>query len=122
MKRTGVPKHLADLIAAHGGKVARPNKFGSVRTGHYASKREAKYATELGMRKKAANGDVLDWIEQVPVRLSCGRYVVDFLVFMRDGSWSLVEVKGFETAAWKMKMRALAEERPELFKMLEVVR
>lgn len=97
-------------------------KYGAVRTGHYASKREADYAAELELRKRALNGDVLDWLEQVPIKLPGTKYVVDFLVFHRDGSVSLVEVKGVETPVWKAKMRALAELRPELFKRLVVVR
>jgi hypothetical protein len=98
------------------------NKFGAVRTNGYASKREAEYAADLGLRKAALNGDVLDWLEQVPIKLPGCKYVVDFLVLKRDGSTELVEVKGHETAAWKSKMRALAELRPELFKRLTVVR
>lgn len=98
------------------------NKFGAVRTNGYASKREAEYAAELALRKAATNGDVLDWLEQVPIALPGTKYVVDFLVLKRDGSVELVEVKGHETPAWKAKMRALAELRPELFKRLVVLR
>lgn len=98
------------------------NKYGAVRTNGYASKREAEYAAELGYRKAALNGDVLDWLEQVPVKLPGAKYVVDFMVLKRDGTVELVEVKGVETAAWRAKMRALAELRPELFKRLVVVK
>lgn len=99
------------------------NKFNAKRTGHYSSRREADYAHELGLRKAATNGDVLAWLEQVPIRLQGGvKYVVDFLVFKRDGSWSLVEIKGFETAQWRAKMRQLSEAHPELFARLEVLK
>lgn len=98
------------------------SKFGAVRTNGYASKREAEYAAQLGFRKAATNGDVADWLEQVPVKLAGGRYVVDFMVIYRSGKVEFVEVKGFETAAWKAKMRELAATRPEIFARLVVVK
>jgi hypothetical protein len=100
----------------------RISKFNAVRTNGYASKREAQYAAELEMRKRATNGDVLSWLEQVPIKLPGCKYVVDFLVFKRDGSWELVEVKGAETDTWRAKVRALQETRPELFAKLVIVR
>jgi hypothetical protein len=115
-----MPEHLAKAIEAAGGKVSRPNKFGAIKENGYDSKAEARYALELGIRKQAKNGDVLDWLEQVPIELSCGTYRCDFLVFFRDGTWKLVEIKGFETDSWKLKKRALEKERPELFARLEV--
>lgn len=99
------------------------NKYGAKRTSGYSSKREAQYAAELAVRKSAAGGDVLDWLEQVPIRLPGGViYRVDFMVFLRDGSWELVEVKGFETAEWRLKCRLLAEVRPHLWAKLKVVK
>jgi hypothetical protein len=99
------------------------NKFGAVRTNGYASKREAQYAADLTMRKAATNGDVLDWLEQVPIKLQGGvKYVVDFMIIKRDGTVRFVEVKGHETQAWRNKMRQLAESHPEIFARLEVVR
>ncbi len=99
------------------------HKFSAKRTVHYASKRVAEYANELALRKAAPGGDVLAWLEQVPIRLQGGvRYVCDFLVFMRDGSWKLVEIKGMQTPAWKAKMRQMAEAHPELFEHLEVLK
>jgi hypothetical protein len=98
------------------------NKFGAVRTNGYASKLEARYAADLAARKAAPDGDVLAWIEQTPIKLPGGtRYVVDFLVFKRDGSWEFVEVKGKSTDVWKMKMRLMAEAHPELYSRLTVV-
>ena len=97
------------------------NKYGAKRTGHYASKREATYAAELALLKQA--GQVAWWLEQVPVKLPGGiKYVADFLVCMADGRTRMVEVKGMQTAAWKLKLRLLEETRPELFAILEVVR
>lgn len=102
--------------------ITRENKYGAKPTNGYASKREAHYAHELGLRKLAINGDVADWLEQVPIKLQGGvKYIVDFMIIMRDGTVRFVEIKGFETATWKMKMKLLSESRPELFKRLEVI-
>lgn len=98
------------------------NKFGAVPTNGYSSRLESRYADELGLRKAALNGDVLDWIEQVPIKLPGGiKYVCDFLVFKRDGSWELVETKGKSTPVFKLKMRLLSEARPDLFAKLTVL-
>lgn len=97
-------------------------KYRSVRTNGFASKREAEYAAELAIRKSATNGDIADWLEQVPIRLPSGRYVVDFMVIYRSGKVEFVEVKGFETPQWKAKMRELAATRPEIFARLSIVR
>jgi hypothetical protein len=97
------------------------NKFGATRTNGYSSKREAAYAANLAEMK--ANGEVLDWLEQVPVRLpGSTRYVIDFEVFMADGSVKFVEVKGVQTESWRIKMRLLEEAKPWVFARLEVVK
>ncbi len=99
------------------------SKYAAVRTNGYASKREAEYAAQLELRKRATNGDVLDWLEQVPIKLQGGvRYVVDFMLLMRDGTVRFVEVKGMETPAWRAKMKQLQEAHPEIFARLEVVK
>jgi hypothetical protein len=97
------------------------HKYGAIRTNGYASKREAEYAESLRLRKLASNGDVLYWIEQVPVKLSIGRITIDFLVFTRDGGHEYVEVKGKETRDFKLRMLALQNEHPEVYSRLGVV-
>jgi hypothetical protein len=74
------------------------------------------------VRKETSNGDVADWLEQVPIKLSGSVYRVDFLVFLRSGEVQFVEVKGAETPMWKAKMRELAATRPQLFARLLVVK
>lgn len=102
-------------------KPFRKSKFNAKRTNGYASKREAEYAEVL--RRLKLEGEVLDWLEQVPVKLPGGiRYVCDFLVFWHDGKVTLVEIKGHETPEWKLKYRVLSEARPEIFKRLEVLK
>ncbi len=97
------------------------NKYGAKRTNGYASKREAEYAHDLENRKRAINGDVAYWLEQVPVRLSIGKLTIDFLVFLRDGTWRFVEVKGVATRDFKLRLLALQNEHPEIYDVLEIV-
>lgn len=100
----------------------KPHKFRAKPTGGYASKREAQYADLLRARKEA--GEIRDWMEQVPVRMSGKRlkYVIDFMVIENDWTVRFVEVKGVATEAWKIKMNVLAHECPSLYERLEVVR
>lgn len=86
------------------------NKYGAKSTIHngvqYHSKREAAYAAELDIRKKA--GDIASWERQIPIVLMVNgqkicRYYVDFLVEYDGGRKQLVEVKGFETEVWRLK-------------------
>lgn len=105
-------------------RVTRPrHKFNAKRTAvgerSYASKAEARYAQRLHTRKAA--GEVIGWLEQVPMHLPGGvRYVLDFLVFESDGTVRAVEVKGFETEAWKIKSKLAAAAYPWM--PVEVVR
>lgn len=69
-----------------------------------ASKKEARYAAQLEQRKKA--GEIVFWLEQVPVRLPGGtKLVVDFLEFHADGTCRFVDTKGVLTDAFKIKKR-----------------
>lgn len=99
------------------------HKFNAARTAvngrSYASKAEAKYAEKLAIRKAA--GEILGWLEQVPMHLPGGnKYVLDFLVFTADGEVIPVEVKGMETQAYKIKAKLVAEAYPWM--PVEVVR
>lgn len=85
----------------------------------YASKAEARYAATLHARKAA--GEVLGWLEQTPLHLPGGiKYVLDFLVFEADGTCRAIEVKGMETAAYKIKAKLVAEAYPWL--PVEIIR
>lgn len=99
------------------------HKFGAIRTTlgerTYASKAEARYAQQLHARKAA--GEILGWLEQVPMHLpGATKYVLDFLVFTTDGEVHAIEVKGHETPAYKIKSRLVAEAYPWM--PVEVVR
>jgi len=112
------------ISKAVGNPTSKPrSKYGAQKTAGYDSKREYAYACELLLRKTATNGDVLDWVEQVSIKLTAGiKYRCDFLVFKRDGTWELVEVKGFATKEWQMKLKLMKEHRPELYARLKVVK
>lgn len=74
----------------------------------YDSKLEAVYAQELDWRKKA--GEIKEIIPQFKIDLRAygihiANYFVDFKVVLSDGSVEYHEVKGFETAVWRMKWR-----------------
>lgn len=99
----------------------RMSKYNAKRTNGYASRRESAYADLLAMQKRT--GLVSHWLEQVPVKLPGGiRYVCDFLVFYTDGSFRYVEVKGMQTASWRLKLRLIEESQPEVFAKLEIVK
>jgi hypothetical protein len=103
------------------GKPAKPSKYKNKPTNGYASKAEAAYAQHLEFMKRA--GKVLDWLEQVPIKLPGKiRYVCDFLVFYADGTTRFVEIKGFEAPTWKLKRKLLQEARPEIYAKLDVIK
>ncbi len=69
----------------------------------FASKAEMAY---YGMLKLRLCGDVAYFLRQVPIHLPGNvRYVVDFVEFWKDGSVHYVDVKGVETAMFKLKRR-----------------
>lgn len=86
------------------------HKYGNTRVKRdgvtYASKAEARYADKL--RVLQAAGDVVMFLEQTPLRLPGGtKYVVDFVVFYRDGTVAWVDVKGHQTETFKVKKREI---------------
>lgn len=77
----------------------------------FDSKREARFYERLCLERKA--GQVLFFLRQVPVHLPGGtRLVLDFVVFMADGSTRFIDVKGRETAAFKIKRREIQHHYP----------
>lgn len=72
----------------------------------YASKREAEYAAELDLRKKA--GDIRDWWPQHSYDLTVNghhvcKYIADFVILHNDGTMEAIDVKGAKKgAAWQM--------------------
>lgn len=92
----------------------RANKFGAKKTEYkgvqYHSKLEAKYAQDFDLMLKA--GELLDVDRQFKVELRANgmlicNYYVDFRLHLKDGSFELVEIKGFETDIYRFKRRLL---------------
>jgi hypothetical protein len=74
----------------------------------YDSKKEAGYAAELDLRVMAH--DIKSWTRQIKIPLDVGKYhicnyYIDFVITHNDDSIEYVEVKGFETAVWKLKWK-----------------
>lgn len=77
----------------------------------FDSRKEAKYYQQLKLRLRA--GDVLFFLRQVPFHLPGGvRYVVDFAVFLTDGSVEFVDVKGAKTESYNAKKRMVEATYP----------
>lgn len=77
----------------------------------YHSKKEAGYAADLDILIRA--GEIKSWKRQVKLDLRLNgihitNYYMDFIITHNDGSEEMVEVKGFETEAWRIKWK-LAE-------------
>lgn len=86
-----------------------PNRF--------ASTKEHRYYRELLIRQRI--GEVKYFLRQVGIHLNCGsRYVVDFQVFLADGSVEYVDVKGMETQVFKLKKRMVESEYPIIIKVV----
>ena len=88
------------------------HKYNAVRTERHGikfdSKMEARYYDNLLLRKQA--GEVIAFLRQVPFHLPGNtRYVVDFQEFWSDGSVHFIDVKGMETAQFKMKKKQVEE-------------
>ena len=84
---------------------------------YYHSKKEAAYAQELDLLKKA--GEIKDWKPQHRVSLDVNgyhicNYIVDFLVTNKYGEEELHEVKGFETDLWRIKRKLLEAIYPDI--------
>ena len=77
----------------------------------FDSKKEAMYYSQLKLRVSA--GEVLMFLRQVPFHLPGGvRYVVDFQEFHADGLIHFVDVKGMQTADFKMKKKMVEDLYP----------
>ncbi len=96
------------------------NKYGATKQTYngysYDSKKEAAYAKELDWRKKA--GEITEVERQV--KISCDvngkhvcNYFMDFRITLPDGRKEFHEVKGFETAVWRLKWKLSQARYPD---------
>lgn len=87
---------------------AQPTEVDGIR---FDSKAEARYYQQL--KALVAAGEVAYFLRQVPLHLpGKTRYVVDFLEVWADGRIRFVDVKGIETAMFRMKKRQVEELYP----------
>ena len=74
----------------------------------FASKKEAAYYSDLRLRQAA--GLVYFFLRQVPFHLPGNiRYVVDFAEFLADGQVRFVDVKGYKTDMYKLKVKQVKD-------------
>ncbi len=111
----GAPAAAAAAKVVDAAAAPKRRKYGNVPTMadgiRFDSKREAAYYEQLKMRK--AGGEVHFWLRQVPIHLPGGtKYVIDFLVFLRDGTVDFVDVKGRETKEFRIKRREVEHHYP----------
>lgn len=67
----------------------------------FDSKKEMRFYLQLKQ-----DPDVLFFLRQVPFHLPAGvKYLADFLIFFKDGSYSVVDCKGMKTAMYKLKKK-----------------
>ena len=77
----------------------------------FPSKAEAKRYLEL--KKLTDLGDVVFFLRQVPFYLSGGvKYVCDFLVFWKDESITIEDVKGMKTPMYTAKKKMVEATYP----------
>lgn len=95
-------------------------KYGNVSStynGHtYHSMKEANYAAELDIRVKV--GELDHWERQVPIELRVNdqkicTYTIDFVEYDTRGNVMYTEIKGFETAEWRLKWKLFDAIHPE---------
>jgi hypothetical protein len=91
------------------------SKYGNKKVtihGHaFDSKKEANYYLQLLARQQA--DEVAMFLMQVPIALPGGiKYVIDFVVFLADGTVEWVDVKGMKTDVYRLKKRQVEELYP----------
>ncbi len=100
----------------------RGNKYGAksilYEGKQYHSKREAGYAAELDLLKKA--GEIKEWERQIKIPLGVNgchitNYFIDFKIEHMNGDIEFVEVKGFETDVWRLKWKLFEALAPIMF-------
>ena len=93
----------------------------------HPSQTEAAFCDHLYLERRAACGAVEDYCYR-PAKIDLGSGItwqLDFHVWMRTGEQYYVDVKGFETEAFKLKRRMYEEQRrvrPDDMKPLLIVK
>lgn len=116
----GSTDHIASLaMAAKRLPVRRRRgKYGAVKLDGYASRFEAMVAAQ----QRALLGDGETLVEQIPIKFACGaKYVCDFAVVKEGQIVRYIEAKGFPTPVWRLKLRLLKHEYPDIYSRLTIV-
>lgn len=88
------------------------SKYGAIKTkidGHvFDSKKEAEFYEELKLRLRA--GEIKGFCLQ-PIFILAPelKYKADFIVFNKDGSFEIIDVKGFKTKEYKVKKKVFED-------------
>lgn len=98
------------VITDHSNTPWKPrHKYNATRTESdgisFGSKAEAAYYGHL--KTEQASGRLIFFLRQTAIHLPGSRYVLDFLEFWANGDITWTDVKGFETASFKIKRRAV---------------
>lgn len=95
------------------GEMVDTAKYKNVKTGRYASKREATHAERLKLLERA--GEISDLEEQPKFLLIPAQpgmrptfYYADFSYVDRDGVRHVIDVKGFRTEVYRLKKKLVA--------------
>ncbi len=88
--------------------------------GKFASKKEANQEQELFYRLKAKEIEHYDC--QIPFRIEVNgqlicKYIADFVVSHNDGSFEIIETKGYFTALARLKMKLMQAIYGEKYKI-----
>jgi len=75
----------------------------------YDSKREANRAGELKLMARAR--EIVGFAEQVTIHIPGDhKYIADFVVLNRDGTYTVEDTKGVKTPVYKLKRDLVLEE------------
>ena len=106
-------KPMPDDIAAQIGQQPKKSKYNSTPTvmdgKRYDSKREANRAGELKLMAQAR--EIVGFAEQVTIHIPGDhKYIADFVVLNRDGTYTVEDTKGVKTPVYKLKRDLVREE------------
>lgn len=114
-------RNIIQMMNIRGIGATHRNKYRNKKTEYngvmYDSKKEALYAYHLTMRQRAH--DIKSWERQIAIPLIVNgkkicKYVADFRVVYNDDTEEYIEVKGFETAVYKLKKKLLEALYPDV--------
>ncbi len=103
------------------GTKKKENKYRNIKTIYngvtYDSKFEAEFAQKLDLWKRF--GQIKDWKRQVPFELKVEgekicKYVIDFCIIHFNGKEEYIEIKGKETAAFRLKKKLFLQTHKDI--------